>query len=102
MNSSPSARIRKAESFGFLPFLLLGSGRARLRRPSLNPPGKQASRTAMALFFRKRIKILPGVTLNLSKSGVSATVGRKGASVSVGKRGTYLNLWTTHSCQARC
>ena len=36
----------------------------------------------MALFFRKRIKILPGVTLNLSKSGVSATVG---------KRGTYLN-----------
>ena len=56
----------------------------------------------MALFFRKRIKILPGVTLNLSKSGVSATVGRKGASVSVGKRGTYLNLWTTHSCQARC
>ena len=56
----------------------------------------------MALFFRKRIKILPGVTLNLSKSGVSATVGRKGASVSVGKRGTYLNLWTTQSCQARC
>ena len=53
MNSSPSARIRKAESFGFLPFLLLGSGRARLRRPSLNPPGKQASRTAMALFFQK-------------------------------------------------
>ena len=45
----------------------------------------------MALFFRKRIKILPGVTLNLSKSGISATVGRKGASVSVGKRGTYLN-----------
>lgn len=45
----------------------------------------------MALFFRKRIKILPGVTLNLSKSGVSATVGRKGASVSLGKRGTYLN-----------
>ena len=36
----------------------------------------------MALFFRKRIKILPGVTLNLSKSGVSATVG---------KRCTYLN-----------
>ena len=45
----------------------------------------------MALFFRKRIKILPGVTRNLSKSGVSATVGRKGASVSLGKRGTYLN-----------
>ena len=35
----------------------------------------------MALFFRKRIKILPGVTLNLSKTGVSATVGRKGAGI---------------------
>lgn len=45
----------------------------------------------MGLLFRKRIKILPGVTLNLSKSGVSATIGRKGMSVSLGRRGTYLN-----------
>ncbi len=45
----------------------------------------------MGLLFRKRIKILPGVTLNLSKSGVSATIGRKGMSVSIGKRGAYLN-----------
>lgn len=54
----------------------------------------------MALFFRKRIKILPGVTLNLSKSGVSATVGRKGASVSVGKRGTYLNAGASTAAPA--
>lgn len=45
----------------------------------------------MGLLFRKRIKILPGVTLNLSKSGVSATIGRKGMSVSLGRRGAYLN-----------
>ncbi|HDR1051470.1 DUF4236 domain-containing protein [Pasteurella multocida] len=42
--------------------------------------------------FRKRIKIAPGITVNLSKSGVSATVGVKGASVNVGKNGTYLNV----------
>lgn len=38
--------------------------------------------------FRKRIKIAPGVKLNISKSGVSASVGRAGATVNVGgKRG---------------
>lgn len=41
--------------------------------------------------FRKRIKIMPGVSLNLSKSGVSTTIGPRGASVNIGKRGTYLN-----------
>lgn len=45
----------------------------------------------MALFFRKRIKILPGVHLNVGKTGVSASFGTRGASVTVGKRGTYLN-----------
>lgn len=45
----------------------------------------------MAWKFRKRIKIAPGVTLNLSKSGVSTTVGTKGASVNMGKNGIYLN-----------
>ncbi|ATF73893.1 DUF4236 domain-containing protein [Pasteurella multocida] len=41
--------------------------------------------------FRKRVKIAPGITVNLSKSGVSATVGVKGASVNIGKNGAYLN-----------
>jgi len=41
--------------------------------------------------FRKRIKIAPGVNLNLSKSGVSGTFGGKGASVNVGKNGVYAN-----------
>jgi len=36
------------------------------------------------LNFRRRIKILPGVTLNLSKSGVSTSVGRRGAKVTLG------------------
>ena len=45
----------------------------------------------MAWKFRKRIKIAPGVTINVSRSGVSTTIGPKGASVNIGKKGTYLN-----------
>ena len=45
----------------------------------------------MAWNFRKRIKIAPGIHLNLSKGGISASVGPKGAKITVGKRGTYLN-----------
>ncbi|RRN04666.1 DUF4236 domain-containing protein [Bibersteinia trehalosi] len=45
----------------------------------------------MAFKFRKRIKIAPGITLNLSKKGVSTTIGGKGASVNIGKKGAYLN-----------
>lgn len=41
--------------------------------------------------YRKRIKILPGVTINLSKSGISTTIGTKGFSVNVGQNGAYLN-----------
>ncbi|WP_338324608.1 MULTISPECIES: DUF4236 domain-containing protein [Aeromonas] len=41
----------------------------------------------MALKFRKRIKIAPGINLNLSKSGVSTSIGKPGATVNVGKRG---------------
>lgn len=42
--------------------------------------------------FRKRIKLLPGLRLNLSKSGVSLSAGVRGASVTFGKRGKHLNV----------
>lgn len=45
----------------------------------------------MGLKFRKRIRIFPGFTLNLSKTGMSATLGIKGCSVNIGSNGTYLN-----------
>ena len=45
----------------------------------------------MAWNYRKRIKIAPGVNVNLSKGGISASVGPKGAKVTFGKGGTYLN-----------
>ena len=41
----------------------------------------------MGVRFQKRIKIFPGVYINLSKSGVSASVGGKGATVNVGSTG---------------
>lgn len=45
----------------------------------------------MSWSFRKRVKIIPGIYLNLSKSGVSTTIGVRGANVNIGKKGTYLN-----------
>ena len=41
--------------------------------------------------YRKRIKILPGININISKSGISTNVGVKGASVTFGPKGTYVN-----------
>jgi len=38
----------------------------------------------MATRFQKRIKVLPGVTVNIGKTGVSTSVGIKGAHVTVG------------------
>jgi hypothetical protein len=38
----------------------------------------------MGLRFRKSIGILPGVRLNLSKTGVSTSLGGRGASLNIG------------------
>lgn len=45
----------------------------------------------MALRYRKRIKIAPGIYINISKSGVSTTIGPRGASINIGENGTYVN-----------
>lgn len=45
----------------------------------------------MAWSYRKRIKIAPGIHINLSKNGVSTSIGPKGASVTMGPKGTYVN-----------
>jgi hypothetical protein len=41
--------------------------------------------------FRRRIKIMKGLNLNLSKSGLSVSAGVRGASVTILKKGSYLN-----------
>lgn len=45
----------------------------------------------MAWSFRRRIKVIPGVHLNFSKSGITTSIGIRGASMTFGKSGTYLN-----------
>lgn len=45
----------------------------------------------MAWSYRKRVRIAPGVHLNLSRRGVSTTIGVRGASINFGKKGTYVN-----------
>lgn len=45
----------------------------------------------MGFRFRKSVKILPGVRVNLGLNGASVSVGPRGASVSIGKRGVYAN-----------
>ena len=42
----------------------------------------------MGFRFRKSIKLLPGVKLNISKSGLSTSIGGPGATVNFSKRGT--------------
>lgn len=46
----------------------------------------------MGFRFGRSMRLIPGVRLNFSKSGVSASFGVRGASVTVGGRGTHLNL----------
>lgn len=45
----------------------------------------------MGFRFQKRISILPGVRINLSKSGVSTNLGPRGADVNIGKDGVTAN-----------
>lgn len=45
----------------------------------------------MGLYWRRSTKILPGVSINWSKSGPSISMGPRGAKVNIGKRGTYVS-----------
>lgn len=45
----------------------------------------------MGFRFQKRISILPGVRINLSKSGASASLGPRGADVNIGRDGVTTN-----------
>jgi hypothetical protein len=42
--------------------------------------------------YRKRVRILPGFYLNLSKTGMSATIGMKGCRANFGQNGAFLNI----------
>jgi hypothetical protein len=42
----------------------------------------------MGFRFRKNISLLPGVKLNLSKSGASVSLGGRGLAYNIGRKGT--------------
>lgn len=42
----------------------------------------------MGFRFRRRVSIIPGVWLNLSKSGISTSLGGRGLTYNLSKRGT--------------
>jgi Protein of unknown function (DUF4236) len=46
----------------------------------------------MGLRFRKRKKLLPGLTLNIGKRGASLSAGPRGAKVNVGRRGAQATV----------
>ncbi len=47
----------------------------------------------MGFKFRKSIKILPGVRINLTHQGISsASIGKRGASFNIGKKGTRTSV----------
>ena len=41
----------------------------------------------MGFRFRRRIKIMPGVTINLEKKGISTSIGPRGARITIGSKG---------------
>ena len=58
----------------------------------------------MTLRFCRRIRIAPGLRVNLSKSGASVSIGRRGAWYTIGPRGQRMTVgapgtglfWTEH------
>jgi hypothetical protein len=62
----------------------------------------------MGFRFQRRIRVLPGLRLNVSKSGVSASVGGRGAWFTLGPRGSRATVGMpgtgisyTHQLKAR-
>ena len=47
----------------------------------------------MGFRFRKTIKLLPGLKINLTHKGISsASIGKPGASLNIGKKGTRTSV----------
>ncbi|HCQ11577.1 MAG TPA: DUF4236 domain-containing protein, partial [Leclercia adecarboxylata] len=46
----------------------------------------------MGFRFRKRIRIAPGLAINISKSGVSTSIGKSGCTTNISSRGVKTTL----------
>jgi hypothetical protein len=71
--------------------LLFVTSRPLVRTSHTLPPSgriiQTRSSTSMGFRFRQKIRLAPGVDLNLGKSGPSVSVGERGAHITVGERG---------------
>ena len=45
----------------------------------------------MSWNFRRRVKVAPGVFVNLGKKGATTSIGPRGAKMTIGRHGTYIN-----------
>ncbi|WP_294317637.1 DUF4236 domain-containing protein [uncultured Chryseobacterium sp.] len=45
----------------------------------------------MGWSYRKRVKLMPGVHLNISPKGVNTTIGKRNAGVNFSSRGARIN-----------
>jgi len=45
----------------------------------------------MSWNFRRRVKVAPGVYVNLGKNGATTSIGPRGAKITMGRHGTYIN-----------
>jgi hypothetical protein len=66
--------------------------RATLRAPYRTRTEPTLRGMAWRLRFWRRLRIAPGVSVNLSKSGASASAGPRGAKVTVGRQGATQSL----------
>lgn len=46
----------------------------------------------MGFRFRRSVRLVPGVRLNFSKSGISTSLGGRGATLNIGRRGTRATI----------
>ena len=78
---------RVREQGGYLPPLRLH--RHSVSTVKLAGSGKPTRYKAMVMGFRfrKTLRVVPGIRVNVSKSGVSTTIGRPGATANLGRRG---------------
>ncbi len=45
----------------------------------------------MGWSYRKRVKLMPGIRLNISHKGINTTLGKRNAGINFSSRGTRIN-----------
>ena len=86
VDRQPNAILRNLLHLG------LHAGHSAEQFPGCAAETSRDTQRTMGWTFRKRKKLVPGVTLNLGKRSASVSVGPRGAKVSAGARGLSATL----------